>query len=383
MFDLPKTNQVGHNAAASNFPGEPRSLLRQEYLARQELFGSQPFVIQRFLDNQARLLVDALEKRPFQVQFSLPDRVRAAKPYHRQTEFLTVPPDQREQLAGGLISRMTSSRLKDELQQRLLDLDQSSEPALSIAAKLLSHAIAWHIVYSRLPDGNKVTYKAVEGETIETIPIVNRREPSAAITAATDAIIEEDDGAKRAELLVPFVPYARRFYIPQWVVFDDQGHLLVNSINEAEANVASMQRFMENLQTAAELASHIVVDEAYQQKRYGMLGQLVNQARALASYETSEIIDTIRRRAAAEELNRGLSLSLPFFDDQELKMKTWNFEVIPAGRILFVPAFVVRAARFELARVPQETELSPSTRAHLMAELRQLEQVFSLRKTNS
>ncbi|HZY44434.1 MAG TPA: hypothetical protein VFF70_06770, partial [Anaerolineae bacterium] len=76
------------------------------------------------------------------------------------------------------------------------------------------------------------------------------------------------------------------------------------------------------------------------------------------------------------DLNRGLSLSLPYFDDQNLKMEAHNFEVIPAGRIMFVPAFMVRAAREEQAKVAQDTRLSASTRKYLLAELKQLEQAF-------
>ena len=88
----------------------------------------------------------------------------------------------------------------------------------------------------------------------------------------------------------------------------------------------------------------MVADEEYQRKRYGMLGQLVNQGRALARYEVEEIIQTIQKRAMAHDLNRGLSLSLPYFNDQTLTMEDYGFEVIPAGRIMFVPAFVVRCS---------------------------------------
>jgi len=109
-----------------------------------------------------------------------------------------------------------------------------------------------------------------------------------------------------------------------------------------------------------------------------MLGQLVNQGRALARYQTNDIIQTIWRRAKAQDLNRGLSLSLPYFDDQDLKLRTHSFEVIPAGRIMFVPAFVVHAALAEQAKVGQDTRLSVSTRQHLLAELRLLEAAFGL-----
>jgi hypothetical protein len=137
-----------------------------------------------------------------------------------------------------------------------------------------------------------------------------------------------------------------------------------------------MQRFLTVLHGAVALAPYLVADKVYQEKRYGMLGQLVNQGRALARYQTGEIIRTIRQRAAVQDLNRGLGLSLPYFDDQDLRLKSHDFEIIPAGRIMFVAGFVVRAARQEYVKVAQDTRLSPSTRHHLLAELRLLEQAF-------
>ena len=133
-----------------------------------------------------------------------------------------------------------------------------------------------------------------------TIPTGDALEPASAITASTDAIAEEgkaEDG--RGSLLVPYVPAARRFYLPQWVAFDDNDKLLVNSVSEAEAHIASMQRFLTVIFAARSLAPYMVADEEYQKKRYGMLGQLINQGRGLARYQTREIIHAIKERAAA------------------------------------------------------------------------------------
>ncbi len=170
---------------------------------------------------------------------------------------------------------------------------------------------------------------------------------------------------------MPYVPWARRFYLPQWVPLDEKDHLLVNSAAEAEAAIASMQKYLRILHTAVSLAPYMVVDETYHRKRYGILGQLVNQGRALARYQTQEIIKTMQRRAKAQDLNRGLSLSLPYFDDQVLLIVMHDFEIIPAGRIMFTPSLVVRAARQEQVKVAQDTRLSPSTRKHLLEELQQ------------
>jgi hypothetical protein len=333
--------------------------------------------VQRFLEAQARNLADAAVNRLSQVRFTLPDRVQTGAADQGGRGLLQVPEDFREQMAGGLIDRLTRTELVAALCERLSDLEQSSNPAVRTSGTLLRFATARYMVQGMLPSGRSVTYLASEGEEIPSIPAGDEFQPESAITAATDAIAEEGEReAGRGELLVPYVPAARRFFLPQWVAFDDQGNLLVGSANEAEAHIASMQRFLSILHMAVSIAPYIVADEDYQQKRYGMLGQLVNQGRALARYETGEIISTIKHRAAANDLNRGLSLSLPYFNDQTLEMKTYPFQVIPAGRIMFVPAFVIRAAREEQVKVSQDTRLSPSTRKHLLAELKMLEEAF-------
>ncbi len=358
----------------------PASQLRQDYESWQALFGAQPAIVQRFFEAQARQLADAVIQHVSQVRFNLPDRVVT------QTggdPAVAVPPEYRDQMAGGLIDRLTRADTGAALRQRLGELEQSPNPAVAASAGLMRHATVTHMVRGVLPSGRTVNYIAAEGEEIPTIPTGNALEPASAITSTGDAIAEEgsaESEAGRGELLVPYVPAARRFYLPQWVAFDDEDRLLVNTVNQAEAHVGSMQRFLTVLHAAVSLAPYIVANEVYQQKRYGILGQLVNQGRALARYKTNEIIQIIKRRASANDLNRGLSLSLPYFDDQTLQMETHPFEIIPAGRIMFVPAFVVRAAREEHAKVAQDTRLNPSTRKHLLAELKALETAFDTKK---
>ena len=355
--------------------------LRGEYAAWQALFDAQPSLVQRFIEAQGRLLAEALGRREAgtQLRFTLPDRVAVLAVPGETAPLVLVPPEFREQLAGGLIDRLTRANLAQAVRQRLGELEQSPNRAVAVSAGLLRFATGEHLVRNLLPSGHTVQYTAAEGEEIPSLPLPAASETQSAITAATDAIVEEGAGeAGRGELLVPFVPAARRFYLPQWVAFDTDGQLLVKSTGEAEAHVASMQRFLALLHTAISLAPYLVADEVYQQKRYGMLGQLVNQGRALARYRAHEIVQTIWRRAKAQDLNRGLSVSLPYFDDQDLRLRMHSFEIIPAGRILFVPEFVVRAALAEQAKVAQDTRLSLSTRQHLLSELRLLEAAFAL-----
>jgi hypothetical protein len=353
------------------------SQLRQEYMGYQELFQVQPPLVQRFLETQASSIAEAVIQGQSQVRFTLPDRVVIQKE-DGEAKTANVPGESREQMTGGLIDRLTRTDLRTALRLRLGELEQSSNRAVAVSAVLIRHAVVKHFVHNMLPSGRTVQYGVVDGEEIPSIPVTGKLEPESAITAMTDAIaLEEERGEMgRGELLVPYVEAARRFYLPQWVAFDDEGHLLVGGVNEAEADIASMQRYLLVLHIAVGMAPYMVADDEYQRKRYGILGQLVNQGRALARYQVEEIIRTIQRRASSHDLNRGLSLSLPYFNDQTLAMENYSFEVIPAGRIMFVPAFVVRAAREQEGKIAQDTRLSQSTRKHLLAELSTLEKAF-------
>ncbi len=353
----------------------PADLFHEEYQQQSALFDAQPPIVQRFLEVQGRQIAEAFTERAQRVRFTLPDRVMAAE--KAEAIPFPVPQNMREQVVGKLADRFAGRDVHTTLKQRLTELDSSSDKAVAIASGLVRFAAAQHIVHNMLPAGRSVAYTTAEGEEIPSIPVSSGADLESAITAETDAIAEEgkaDNG--RGSLQVPYVPAARRFYLPQWVAFDDNGKLLVNSTGEAEAHVASMQRFLDVLFAARSLAPYMVADEEFEKKRYGMLGQLVNQGRALAIHMTNDIITTIKRRAKEDSLNRGLSLRLPFFDDQDLRIEYHDFVVIPAGRIMFVPAFVVRAALEEQAKIAQDTRLNPSTRKHLLHELSLLEQAF-------
>jgi hypothetical protein len=279
---------------------------------------------------------------------------------------------------GGLMDRLIRTDLRTVLRSRLLELEQSANRAVSTSAILLRYAVVMHMVHNMLPSGKSVQYAAEEGDEIPSIPMHSELVPGSAFMATTDAIGAQEERGElaRGELLVPYVETARQFYLPQWVAFDDELHLLVGSINEAEADIASMQSYLSVLHAAVGLAPYMVADEEYQRKRYGILGQLVNQGRALARYKVEEIIHTIQQRAQSHDLDRGLSLSLPYFNDQTLRMEELNFDVIPAGRVMFVPAFVVLAVRAQGAKVAQDTRLSQSTRRRLLGELGILEHIF-------
>ena len=369
IYNRSKKSHLLHTDMDVNNP------LQDEYNNQQTLYEAQPILVKRFIELQAQKLADACWKNLPQTSFTLPDQVivDVSKP----EKVSLVPSEFREQMIRGVFSRLARTDMRTMLRQRLIEFEGASDSAVSVSVRLIRYGVAKYMIHSMLPSGRTVIYEVVEGEEIPTIPVADSRMLESAITQASDAIVEEmPPEENRGELQVPFVPSARRFYLPQWVAFDDKGHLLVNSVYEAEAHISSMQSFLTILHTAVSLAPYMIADPVYQQKRYGMLGQLVNQGRALTRYETEEMIHIIKQRAAAHDLNRGLSLSVPYFDDQALEIHTRDFEVIPAGRIMFVPAFVVRAVQMEQAKVAQDTRLSPSTRKYLLDELETLEKAF-------
>jgi len=349
----------------------PASHLRRTYEAQRALFQAQPQAVQRFLESQADQLAEALVRVSSLVRFNLPDKVF----YDAigRSEAVPIPVDQREQKIGGIADRMRHTSLQVALSQRLTTLELSPDQGVATSAALIRYTTATAMVRNLLPSGRSVRYQSRPGEEIPNQPVVDLvdAEPHSLATGDNAPV---DQGEN--ELSVPYVPEARRFFLPQWVAFDDQGQLLVNTINEARAHIASMQAFLGILRAAASLAPYILADAEYQQRRYGIIGQLVNQGRLLARFETNEIIDAIQRRVKNHILNRGLSLSLPYFDDQDMELKNLELNVIPAGRVMFVPAFLVLAISSEEVQVAHNNWMSASTRQHLLAELKSLRRAF-------
>ncbi len=325
----------------------PVSQLREKYEKMSRLYQHQPEPVQRFISQQAQQLSQAIAQTSSTIHFSLPSKVAV------QNDMLEIPASQRQQTVGGFFDRAARKDIQTAFKQRLAKLETTSNPAVTIAAALIRYATALAIVHTGLPSGRPVLYKALDGDEIPNVPV----------NYLPDLPAEDT--------------YVQCFFMPEWIALDGKGNLLAKSLKEAHAHLACMQAYLDNLQMVINLAPYMVVDEVYQQKRYGMVGQLVNQGRAMAWLETTRAIDRIKQRAANNSLNRGLSLSLPYFDDQRLELKTHDFTVIPAGHFMFTPAFVVLAARREQSLVAQDTRLSLTTRKYLLAELSILEKAFN------
>jgi hypothetical protein len=256
----------------------------------------------------------------------------------------------REYRLKNWIDRVFHRSWLNTLRYRLDELEADSDEAVSLGAGLIRYSTAMQLIYHTMPEGKNVSYRPLAGEEIPTIPDVEPADTS--------------------------VPFPERFMVPKWVVVDDDNNLLVATAKDAEKTIAEMQHYFSVFHMAVRLAPYMIADREYQRKRTGILGQMINQGRALCWFQTRAIINLIHKRAEMGSLNRGLSISLPYFDDQALVLKTYEFQIIPPGRIMFLWGFVARACRNEQAKVAQDTRLSASTKNHLLGELRLLENAF-------
>jgi hypothetical protein len=339
-------------ALTASLESNPVSNLQLEYNRQLDLYSAQISATRQFLDVQARQIAISLQENLRQVHFLLPESVRPAADNGPQS----VPAGQRNQSASG-------RSLLTAVLNRLVQLERSADQGLAISASLLRFSIAHTILHQLLPDGRPVYYRAETGDDIPSQPIE--------MAHSTSGLVEDLDATQ-----VPFTAHALRFFLPQWVAFDEQDRLLTTNLLEAEACLRSMQATMSLLGQAVSLDPYIVVDETYQRKRSGMLGQLVNQGRALGRHTARQIVIGIQQRASQSSLNRGLSLDIDYFDDQRLVVASYYMKVIPFGRVMFLPSFVVLAARREASKITSDPLLNPSTRRHLLSLMAIFEQAF-------
>jgi len=302
--------------------------LREERILARTLFQNQPEETQRFLQQQAASIAEALLEYKSGLNFALPEFV--SLPEDRTGEYrpVEVPADFRRQSVAGLLGRFPLKDLRSVFRQRLSRLEESMYPAVAACAGMLRYAVARHIVQNRIP-----------------------RTPDEEIRNETEAA-----------------------WPPVGTIDDGEDRITLETI---EQKVYGHRRSIDTLHQALSLAPYIYTDEEYQEKRAGILSRLIPLGHRLSLLHVRHIIETIDRRAKANDLNRGLSLSLPYFDDRALEMKLYEFEVIPPGRTMFVPAFVALAAVREQEKIEQNDALSPSTRMHLLEEMKILQRAFN------
>jgi hypothetical protein len=349
-----------------------------ELEAWQKLFYLQTAATQEFLEKQAGWLAWAMMNDLPQVRFGLPERVACEVDRSGQVRYEMIPENHRQHQLVNRWRRLTHTALRPAVQQRFTELEGCPDNAVVLGAGLLRFACSMymvrHMVHSWwsedcLPDSERSLSAFVSGE--KEFRTFSRETVAHFFYADAD---QKD--APGGQELKPAVGSHRLSGSQEQTVIDVCQPVLVEAVNEAERLMAAMQQYLTILDMAVALAPYVVADADFQHKRFRIVGQLIQQGRALAQFRVREIVQSIQLRAASNLLNRGLSLSLPYFDDHALEMRCWKFQVIPAGRTPFSPAFVVRAVWLEQEKLSRDPCLSPSTRKHLLVELNSLERAF-------
>jgi hypothetical protein len=364
------------NLSSPGLAENTTSRLRQEYQVYQRLLQAQHEAEQQYLRNQTEVLSNAIMNGIVPIRFALPEHVVCLPMMDCPGMDEILPVQARHQRVGSLLDRLTHPDLAVTIGRRLEELEKSTNQAVSVGAGLMRHALALQMVYHMSPAGKAVAYVSIDDDDIPNQPVtknhstVSELRPVIGNQSVNKGLLKHSVAPNSNE------DYTSGFYLPQYVAFDEQNQLLVSDVQEAIADIQLMQRYLLILNSAISLAPYMVVDDEFQARHYGILGQLVNQGRAFARYQVEMLCRAIKQRAISHSLDRGLSLSIPYFNDRTLLIESYKFDIIPAGWVMFVPAFVVLAVRAQGAKIVQDTRLSQSTRRHILLELGTLEQAF-------
>jgi hypothetical protein len=346
------------------------SQIAREYKYLSCLFDAQPTMTQAFLEKQARAMIVALRQKKCRIHFQLPEKITL-----EEGGFLKLPPTPRSQAVGSNLISFSSTNRHTKLIQHLNRLEQSLNPGLSVCGKLMRFTLAHHMVYNLLPDKSTACYEPARDNNLPSIE-VNGIHPSTLFPESDRTAEIKQIPSNMRHQQVPNVALAERFSLPYWVAFEKDEQLLSTPLKEAEILLDSLQNAFHILQEAEVICPSVVADETYQRKRAELFSQLINQGHTLVSFYTQKIIAKIHFRAETGSLNRGLRLSLPYFEIEDMAIRIYPVNIIPEGRIIFTPALVVRAMRSAQMKVIRDIKISPSSRQQLLVQLTHIENTF-------
>ncbi|MFZ5808213.1 MAG: hypothetical protein ACOY16_02925 [Chloroflexota bacterium] len=273
-----------------------------------------PAVRQHFVE-QGQIICQAILQGSSKVQFRFPERIRLLGDDLQTWREENIARRYRQQWAGNRLLRGRSGELVKSFIQRMSELQSSADEAIATCAEIIRYQTALAL-FSSLPR------KVVE-------------ETSSGVDA-----------------------------------------LAASTLEEAECQVHELEGYVHVLTMAFAVEPAIGEEEAYSNMTSRMIQRLIEAGLSYCQRSTLQIISTIRQRVAQNSLNRGLSVSIPYFDDEVLQLRRFDLEVIPPSRILFEPIFVVNAVQEAKKMVSDDPNLSPGTRQHLFEQLEVLEKSF-------
>jgi hypothetical protein len=162
-----------------------------------------------------------------------------------------------------------------------------------------------------------------------------------------------------------------------YTAFDEHG-VRTAELNDDDALIGQLSRRLDWLRTAEWLYPAWTTHDLYNSASALLTAHLTDQGRALANYYTQQIINDVRQAWRAGKITRGLTLFIPYLDERLYRMKTHKVVVIPTGRILFRPEFVIGACRLAERKIRKDLNLSQSTRWQLLSQLDSITQAFEV-----
>ncbi|PWH19344.1 MAG: hypothetical protein DDG59_03325 [Anaerolineae bacterium] len=302
------------------------------------LWRNQTNEVQQHFVAQAEQILQAIQKNRPSLEFSLPEKVVLVDPCTHAYREEIIPARYRRQTIGRRLFQRGNSTLSIVL-QRLSDLQSSAHLSLSLSANILRYWIA-RLWLNQLPEGEALPENKGLNPSSEARPEVQR-------------------------------------YFPEWLLFNSNGEPLFSTKAEAEQSIHAIEATLQSLLSAMAVDPTIVEEEAFRSRYMTLVTQMVEQGRAYCEYLTKSILSTIRKRQSQHTLNRGLSIHLPYFDDQLLEIRYLDLEVVPPGRIAFEEVFLIHAIQRAQESISKNSKLSLSTRQHILEELKLMETSFS------
>lgn len=299
-----------------------------------------PEVQQHFL-RQAEQILRAIQENSSTVEFFLPEKVILSDSVAKTFREESIPKRYRHQLLHQRVTQRKKSSLSRVL-QHLCDLQNSSHLSISLSASILRYWVA-HLWLNQIPQG-------------ESLPVNSDK---------------YDRPSDQNEVDQP------DRYFPQWMLIDADGQPLFSSISEAKTRIQSIEETLQSLLSMIAFDPAIVEEKAFRSRYTGLITQWIEQGRAYSEYLTKQIVAEIRHRNSQHTLNRGLTIRLPYLNDQLLEIEFLEIEVVPAGRIAFEAVFLLQAIHRTEQRLSENIKFSPTTRQHILAELKILETSFS------
>jgi len=178
-----------------------------------------------------------------------------------------------------------------------------------------------------------------------------------------------------AQQLLTSLPGSADLYT-NYTPFNKQGQLIVADHTTADALLAQLSQYMDRLHMAEQLYPGWTTHGLYNKVSTLLTTHFVEQGRALANSYTREIVSEIRQHWQAGKIARGLTLFIPYLDERRCRMEKYKVVVIPTGRILFRPEFIIGACRVSQHHVRKDPELSQATRWQLLSQLDSIIQAF-------